>query len=343
MRKLCTLAHGYRAVIRNWRLYPSSSHWVAQMQMTRWSLTDLIRKEVMISLDLQVPCEKLSTAGLQSYEQRLLKRTMLSCVFWSQFTNTFKNFLTIMIPFSKMYQKTSMDLASEDSSTQPFLLEDSENKTRKSSHSNQLSGVILAVVIITTLLSTIGTIILFSIYSHDRMSRSSSSAVMEQVLECGTSKEEAMARGCEFDIMNYAWTPTPCYNRTLSDQYWRQLVQDDIKFYEDASRSKSLSYQEILAAKHEYTFTSWKLHLKHCEYLIHRQLQSLTYATPVDNLMRNLSHAEHCLEEVRSPSDQDTVLYTGTTYLRCASGTGYIGPLYWNQPPDSVRGRPFLL
>lgn len=226
----------------------------------------------------------------------------------------------------------STDSLLEDSSTEPFLQEKS-GRVHKQNNLTRTLCSIYTLLVFTTLFSTISVTLLATAYDYKNLQRRTSvTAVPEQVLECGTSREEALKRGCVFDVMNYAWLPAPCYNKTISDQYWNELESDGITFYQDSRRLRKLDNVDILAAKHEYVYTSWKLHYLHCTYLIHRQLQAVTFGTPVDNLARNLTHAEHCLEEVRRPSDVDTVIYTGTAYLRCASGTGFIGSIYWNEP-----------
>ncbi|KAK0124175.1 hypothetical protein ONS95_009157 [Cadophora gregata] len=249
-----------------------------------------------------------------------------------------------MDQLSGLFRKKSSESSKDDESQQPFLPENiAVSKGAKIPSSFRIKHV---VILIATAISSITILGLFyAVLRHPDPTPipTSSSVVPDQILECGTSASEARSKGCVFDVMNYAWIPTPCFNKTLSDEYWEGLVSHGIEFWSDASRSELLSHEDILAARHEYSYTSWLLHLKHCQYLIHRQLQCLTYGTPVDNVSRNISHAEHCLEEVRSPGDIKTMLFTGTAYLKCAQGVGDIGPIYWNDPPKSAEVHPRLL
>ncbi|KAL2060129.1 hypothetical protein VTL71DRAFT_9951 [Oculimacula yallundae] len=244
------------------------------------------------------------------------------------------------------FKNESSTFSKEDPDQQPFLEDNVELITSKNFKRSPTLYARYGYLVVSTTLFIFGMIAISFTVSNTSITRkqqTSSSVVPDQILECGRSAEEAHARGCVFDIMNYAWIPAPCYNKTLSDQYWEGLVENGIEFWKDSSKSEVLPYQEILAARHEYSYTSWLLHLKHCQYLIHRQLQCLTFGTPVDNVSRNLSHAEHCLEEVRRPSDVKTMLFTGTAYLSCAQGVGDIGPIFWNDPPASLAGHRRLL
>lgn len=239
-----------------------------------------------------------------------------------------------------------MVFSRDDSSQQPFLDDGSPSvawKESKTSSSLYAKQVFLFVG--TALLSIAATaVVLLTVFKHEiNYAQPPPSVISDQILECGTSAQEARERGCVFDIMHYSWTPAPCFNQTLSEEYWNGLVSNKIKFWSDPYKSHVLPYEEILAAKHEYSYTSWLLHLKHCQYLIHRQLQSLTYNGLVDNLSRNISHSEHCLQEIRSPPDVKTMLFTGIAYLKCAKGVGDIGPIFWNDPPRGQEGLQRLL
>jgi len=250
-----------------------------------------------------------------------------------------------MDQLSSFFRKKSSDSSKQDESHQSFLPESKIDHPVQEIRSHSLYRTKHVVLLIATAIFSITIVGLFlAALTHPEVPiQTSSSFVPDQVLECGTSAPEARAKGCVFDVMNYAWIPAPCFNKTLSDEYWEGLVSHGIEFWSDSSRSEVLSHEDILAARHEYSYTSWLLHLKHCQYLIHRQLQCLTYGTPVDNVSRNISHAEHCLEEVRSPGDVKTMLFTGTAYLKCAQGVGDIGPIYWNDPPRSAEVHPRLL
>lgn len=249
--------------------------------------------------------------------------------------------------FFNLFHGSSKDTSSHESSKdeasrEPFLDVDEEpqslawKNTRTQSHHR---GSQIVSLIATALISTAVTAAVFMfVFPHTNTHfRPTSSVVNDQILDCGTTAEEARMKGCVFDIMHYSWTPVPCYNRTLSEQYWRGLLDDGIEFWNDHLKTHTLSHEDILSGKYEYSWTSWRLHLNHCKYIIHRELQQLTYGTPVDSVTRNISHTEHCLKEIQRPEDVNTMLLTGVAYLKCAQGTGDIGPAYWNEPPARIE------
>lgn len=233
-------------------------------------------------------------------------------------------------------------LSKDESSEQPFLDDDSGPVAWRETKSPPVFNIKQALLLVGTAVFSIATTIAISlaIFPHTSYyTPPSALTVPGQILECGTSASEARALGCEFDIMHYSWTPAPCFNRTLSEEYWNGLVSNGIEFWSDYHKNGVLPYDEILAAKHEFAYTSWVLHLKHCQYLIHRQLQTLASGGPVDNLSRNISHSVHCLGEIRTPPDVKTMILTGTGYMKCAYGAGDIGPVYSNAFMEKVESR----
>ena len=244
-------------------------------------------------------------------------------------------FLNKTSPFDGEKSSTSSE---EDLSQQPFLGDElhhfSSRKTKFSLSEWAMRIFVLAGAALIIIAATI--VVITTIRPSNHVTRETSSVNPEQILECGTTPDEARARGCVFDVMHYSWIPAPCYNASLSQQYWEVLTSLGIEFWNDTTKLHVLPYEEILAAKHEFVYTSWLLHLKHCQYLLHRQIQSLVYGLPLDNLLRNESHAVHCLEEVRHPGDVRTMLFSGTAYLKCASGIGDIGSIFWRHPPGTV-------
>ena len=180
-----------------------------------------------------------------------------------------------MDQLSSFFRKKSSDSSKQDESHQSFLPESKIDHPVQEIRSHSLYRTKHVVLLIATAIFSITIVGLFlAALTHPEVPiQTSSSFVPDQVLECGTSAPEARAKGCVFDVMNYAWIPAPCFNKTLSDEYWEGLVSHGIEFWSDSSRSEVLSHEDILAARHEYSYTSWLLHLKHCQYLIHRQLQ----------------------------------------------------------------------
>ena len=189
---------------------------------------------------------------------------------------------------SPFLEKKSSTPSEDVLSQEPFLGTESVHIPSKHSRYSVIylakcifffSGTVLVVV-------AAAAIIVMAILPRDPVTEGNSPVKPDQVLECGKSPEEARARGCFFDIMHYSWTPEPCYNHTLSQKYWQLLTDLGIEFWNSSSKEHVLPIEEILASKHEFAFTSWLLHLKHCQYLLHRGIQTLAYGSWSDNISR---------------------------------------------------------
>lgn len=139
-----------------------------------------------------------------------------------------------------------------------------------------------------------------------RTCKSAPSIPPGSILHCGHSPEQAQALGCVFDVLDYSWTPKPCFNTTLSQKYRNDLVSLGLTFWNYSERSQVLPNDEVFAAKHEYVFSTRLLHMKHCEYYIHRQSRVILDGLAT-SLMRNSTYALHCLDEVLHPGGLATL------------------------------------
>jgi hypothetical protein len=224
-----------------------------------------------------------------------------------------------------------------DKSGDPLLPDNSNDfvlrKSRRLSCCHQvlfyISGatVILAIVLLTVTNVTL--------LSH-KTCKSRPSIPPSSVLHCGASPKQAEALGCVFDVLDYSWTPKPCFNATLSQAYRNELISLGLAFWNDSDRSQILPNNEVFAAKHEYVFSTRILHTKHCEYFIHRQSHVLLDGLAT-SLMRNSTYALHCLDEILHPGDPKERLFTGFHYEKCAMGLGYLEPSLRRPPPGSLR------
>lgn len=189
--------------------------------------------------------------------------------------------------------------------------------------------LILAVLLITTINFTL-------LWHSTRKCKNEPSIPPGSILHCGHSPQQAQALGCAFDILDYSWTPKPCFNATLSNMYWNDLQSLGLTFWNNSEMSEVIPSNEVLAAKHEYVFSTRLLHTKHCEYYLHRQSHVILDGLAT-SLMRNSTYALHCLDEVLHPGDSKERLFTGFHYEKCALGLGYLEPSLRRPPPGSLK------
>jgi len=175
------------------------------------------------------------------------------------------------------------------------LADDSEFETTelppKSNKSSKwtffLSGLIVSAV-----LSSTGSYLLFS---HPAAKPSGLEPVTIEPLTCGTTNEEAIARGCILEPMVYGWMPAPCYFPELSSQY---------NPFEDRDWYTSRSYREedkilardIYAAKYKHIFTR-QYHGEHCLFLWRKLLMGVNRRSGwLDHKTLSIDHTDHCAE-----------------------------------------------
>ncbi|KAL2060126.1 hypothetical protein VTL71DRAFT_9948 [Oculimacula yallundae] len=191
---------------------------------------------------------------------------------------------------------------------------------------------LIAIILIQA--SAITTLLQHQINTRD-ISRKKTSISTGNILHCGRSPEQAKALDCAFDIMDYSWTPRPCFHSSLSQHYLNLTLAQNLSFYLDSSHLQTLPISEILAGKHEYAFTTRIFHTTHCEYYLHRQTQVLMNGLGT-SLMRNSSYGLHCLDEVMRPGDKEEGMFTGFHYERCALGLGYLDPSERRRPKGKL-------
>lgn len=109
--------------------------------------------------------------------------------------------------------------------------------------------------------------------------------------DCGTSSAEAIANGCIFDVLRYAWIPPQCYDDVAVEEagpsgQWR--------FYLDKNRSVPLSSGPENLALHETAYTQWGYHVQHCRYLYILAGRASKYELLISNDLASFTHALHC-------------------------------------------------
>ncbi|CAD6452029.1 8cc49e07-1eec-41e6-800a-5c1107dae2e3 [Sclerotinia trifoliorum] len=141
-------------------------------------------------------------------------------------------------------------------------------------------GLVCAVLMV---LTTIGT---FWAWSHRHPN-------LPQYLDCGSTTEEALAKGCVMEPMIYGWVPQECYFPELSKQY---SPFEDRKWYTDATYSVQIPPADLWAGKRKHVFTHM-YHSTHCFFLWRKlALGVAKRADYLDDKSLELEHADHCAE-----------------------------------------------
>lgn len=108
---------------------------------------------------------------------------------------------------------------------------------------------------------------------------------------CGNSREEALAVGCQFDVMSFSWLPPDCYDGELVAEFealgpweWFDGPEGRVVADEKAVREGRL----------DRLYVTWEFHLLHCTFQWKKMHRALLAGRPIDSYIGNFSHTRHC-------------------------------------------------
>ena len=110
---------------------------------------------------------------------------------------------------------------------------------------------------------------------------------------CGSTPEEAMAKGCHFDLISFCWLSPRCYDAELSDEFERY---QNWEWFEDKNKTKRLGKSDVLAGAYPSLFVSWEYHIVHCVYAwkkLHRAMLG-SGNMAIDSYIGSFNHTKHC-------------------------------------------------
>ncbi|KAB8302238.1 hypothetical protein EYC80_005682 [Monilinia laxa] len=153
------------------------------------------------------------------------------------------------------------------------------------------------------------------------------------VAHCGISPEEAIERGCVWDIMSYGWIHPLCFDKEESDRWAAKYgpfewfaddkpALDEKGFPLNGTLTQKLTLEELPFAPS--IFTTQGYHINHCMYLLKLVHLAALHNAPVSNEAVNLGHTDHCAGIIGS---SDLVPYDRITtgvkllYVQCVTLT----------------------
>lgn len=121
---------------------------------------------------------------------------------------------------------------------------------------------------------------------------------------CGISAQEAIDRGCLWDIMSFGWIHPSCYDKEESDRWaakygpFEWYVDDGQPVDEkeqplNGTLTQPLSLDEIPFSQAVWTTQGY--HVMHCLYLLKMVHVAALHDAPVSNEAVNLGHTDHCV------------------------------------------------
>ncbi|KAI4170045.1 MAG: hypothetical protein LQ346_008904 [Caloplaca aetnensis] len=149
----------------------------------------------------------------------------------------------------------------------------------------------------------------------------------DDVLDCGSSPDEARAQGCHFDIFSYAWFAPPCYNKDL---YHTFLVQHRNEIEWQNMDHSPLPTDDVLTGNYwDLRPISGHFGDLGCTYTWLRLIRALAEERPMDGRLLEFEYAQHCstslLDMDKSNRNNETAAQTvQLSFARCGLTAGLI-------------------
>ncbi|KAL4751947.1 hypothetical protein BDW72DRAFT_192457 [Aspergillus terricola var. indicus] len=115
---------------------------------------------------------------------------------------------------------------------------------------------------------------------------------------CGTSVATAKARGCRYDILSKAWTPSRCFDQASIAEYqaWDEGGRSWLA-YADAEHTHPLSIDQTGSIASGTYYTTEHDHIVHCAMLWKKQFRALSEGRrELDALIVDPHHTDHCVK-----------------------------------------------
>lgn len=116
--------------------------------------------------------------------------------------------------------------------------------------------------------------------------------------DCGSSADEARAKGCVYDVILVAWLHPECFDSELMETY---LSDNDYPFWlvRGAEMEQNITIEEVRLGNHKTVFSSAEFHLAHCSYFLEQSVRGYRARGWIDNVTADNEHTEHCARSLR--------------------------------------------
>jgi hypothetical protein len=114
------------------------------------------------------------------------------------------------------------------------------------------------------------------------------------VKPCGSSPEEARAKGCHFDLISFCWLSDECYDEELSQDF---DTINQLEWYTDPARTQPLSHEQIMTGEYTGLYVDWGYHLRHCTAMwrkMHRAIMSDLGNWAINGYIGVYKHTKNC-------------------------------------------------
>lgn len=142
---------------------------------------------------------------------------------------------------------------------------------------------------------------------------------------CGTTADEARARGCVFETTGFAWLPKECLDPTTEREFLDYLSANNMNLYHDFNATSEVSMNQVRLGDGPGFFVRQKYHLTHCLFLIKKMHRAVEQGRPVDGLIMPAHHTEHCVHQLLQPKTfrEHEIQFSYTKFPYCGRPGGY--------------------
>ncbi|KIX02314.1 uncharacterized protein Z518_08255 [Rhinocladiella mackenziei CBS 650.93] len=110
---------------------------------------------------------------------------------------------------------------------------------------------------------------------------------------CGSTPSDALARGCSFDTLSFAWQTPECYDAELMAEWESTVRTNGWKYYADITGKRPVSYEAAFGGTNDL-WVEWDLHVTHCTFMWRQMHRAFTQKGFIDSHLNSYNHTLHC-------------------------------------------------
>lgn len=115
-------------------------------------------------------------------------------------------------------------------------------------------------------------------------------------LPCGTSSNEAIARGCRFDLIATAWLPSKCIDEDLVSEFESFYPW---KYFRNHNGTQTYSNDpNVLGSQTELIWVTHRWHSAHCLFMWKKLNRALIQGRDTDGETIMQGHTDHCTKTI---------------------------------------------
>ncbi|KAF1978170.1 hypothetical protein BU23DRAFT_595942 [Bimuria novae-zelandiae CBS 107.79] len=146
--------------------------------------------------------------------------------------------------------------------------------------------------------------------------------------QCGTTSDEARARGCVFETTGFTWLAPACADPDTEAEFLAYIAKNELKLYRTENYTEEVSIEEVRRGNGDGFYVREQYHLTHCLFLMKKRHRMQDKGALLDGQIMPLHHTEHCMGQLLvAQADkgfrEHDVQFSYTKYPYCGKPGGY--------------------